>query len=131
MKKIELNQIIDDDYTPNVILDPETGECEISGDSYIDNAYTFYKDIIEWFEEFCSDTKRTLKLDIKLSYYNTSSTDCIYEILNIIKEFQDKGGKVDLKWHISEEDEDLEKEIKDFESYLNIHIEIVKVPEQP
>ena len=35
-------------FTPNVILDADTGNCEISGESYLEYTGEFYDQIISW-----------------------------------------------------------------------------------
>ena len=63
--------------------------------------------------------------DINLSYYNTSSSKHILEILYILKDFETQGGSVTVNWYYSEEDADIEEEIEDFEIESGLKINLI------
>jgi hypothetical protein len=48
-------------------------------------------------------------------------------MLEILKSYEDKGGKVTVKWYYDEEDPDVEDEVKDFEIESGLDIELVKM----
>lgn len=102
-------------YIPSVHFDANTGLLEITGESYLEDTKGFYDPILNWINEFTTDSEIPITLNIRLDYYNTSSSRSIMEILYILKEFEDKGGFVQVNWYYSEDDVDIEEEIEDFE----------------
>lgn len=108
---------------PYINFNAETGVCEIEGQSYITNTYAFYEPIYAWLEEF---TSRTPKIDfnIKITYFNTSSSKCILEILRILRRFRDRKGDLHVTWHLNKLDEDLEDEVQYFSMATGIDIDL-------
>jgi hypothetical protein len=108
---------------PYINFNAETGICEIEGQSYITNTYAFYEPIYTWLEDF---TKKTSKIDfnIKITYFNTSSSKCILEILRILRRFRDTKGNLNVTWHLNKQDEDLEDEVQYFSAATGVDISL-------
>ena len=73
--------------TPEVILDYENKIFEINGESYPENSDKFYFPVIKWISEYCKDITKELKLNINLTYFNTSSSKALLDIFDILKDF--------------------------------------------
>ncbi len=72
--------------TPQVILNKEIGLIELSGDSYPENAFEFFKPIIEWIElYFKESTNLKTIINIKLKYFNSATTSILFNLFDIIK----------------------------------------------
>ncbi len=125
MKSIRIHGSKDSYFVPDIHFDAETGICHISGESYLENPREFYSPLIDWLNEYLSD-KGSLELDIKLTYFNTSSSRFLFKIITTLKNAVDKGAHVTVKWHYYDDDEEMLEEIEDFESQSNL--EILKVP---
>jgi hypothetical protein len=110
---------------PYINFNAETGVCEIEGQSYITNTYAFYEPIYNWLERFIDYTHKEIDFNIKITYFNTSSSKCILEILRILRRFRDKGGKLFVTWHLNKQDEDLEDEVQYFSIATGIEINLV------
>ena len=57
---------------PYVSFDAETGVCEISGESYIDNTAEFYDRLLNWLDQYIKGVKKPITFRFKLTYFNTS-----------------------------------------------------------
>jgi len=101
-------------FTPSVSLNSNTGDCEISGQSYLENTTSFYQQIIDWMKGYVQTVKGPIKLKLFLTYFNTSSSKCLAELLWILKDYQGDGGAVEVNWHYEDWDEDMRKEGEDF-----------------
>ncbi len=110
---------------PYINFNIETGICEIEGQSYITNTYAFYEPIYSWLEEFIKKTTKKIEFNIKITYFNTSSSKCILEILRILKKFREKGGILTVSWHLSRLDEDLEDEVQYFSIATGVDIDLI------
>jgi hypothetical protein len=126
MDNITLKSSPDTPYFPEVNFDADTGVCEISGESYMEETYKFYLPLVNWIKEYIKNTNNKIELVIKLIYLNTSSTKCILDMLEVLKEYKDKGGDVKVIWYYDTEDPDMVDEVEDFEVESDIKIELRK-----
>ena len=113
-------------YFPEVNFNLDTGECEIKGESYMEETYKFYLPLINWIKEYAKDVKKRLDLNIKLVYLNTSSTKCVLDILEILKDYEDQGGDVKVNWYFDKGDPDMVDEVEDFEAESGIKIKLIE-----
>jgi len=111
-------------YYPIVSFNYQTGICEISGESYMEETYKFYEPIILWLQNYIAE-KKSIVLNVKLTYFNTSSSRFILEIFYILKKYTDAGGDVRINWHYKNDDPDILTEINDFMEEANIKITII------
>lgn len=124
MENITLTSSPTTPYFPEVKFDANKGVCEISGESYMEETYKFYLPLINWLKEFTKDVKNPVELNIKLIYLNTSSTKCVLDMLEILKDFEDAGGKVKVNWYYDKSDPDMVDEVEDFEAESGMKIEL-------
>ena len=111
--------------TPTVQFTFETGVCEISGESFLEETSKFYAPLIEWIKDYLSKVGKHLTFSIKLTYFNTSTSKWILNILNTLKEYENSGGKVTVNWYCYEDDIDMQDDIEDYQ--LDTGINITKI----
>lgn len=100
-------------YVPDVHFDVETGHCLLSGESYLENTWDFYNNLLDWLRSFAA-SGRPIKFDFRLKYFNTSSSKGILQLLEFLKSYQEKGGQIEIHWYYRADDEDLLEEAEDF-----------------
>ncbi len=113
-------------FIPTVDFNAETGVCTLSGESFLEDTLEFYDPLVQWLEEFITEVKKPLIFNIKLTYFNTSTSRSILDLLNIIKEYEDEGGEIEVNWHYDEDDIDMEEDIEDY--MLDTDLEINMIP---
>ncbi len=112
-------------YVPTVDFNAETGICTISGKSYLEETSVFYLKLLEWLQQYFEEEKKAVQFNIKLSYYNTSSSRSILDILDLLKIYEEDGGEVEVNWYCRDIDyEVVKEEVEDFmeESELEINL---------
>ncbi len=113
---------------PNVNFDATSGDCELSGESFMEDSKIYYTEIISWLHEFHETEKsKTLTFNIKLSYFNTSSSKMLYELLKVLQDFSDDGQDVVINWHYDSSDSELEDDIADL--CFDVSIDVNQIPE--
>jgi hypothetical protein len=112
-------------FKPSVLLNAETGLCEIAGESYLEEATLFYQPVYEWLQEYIK-TKKPILFNFKLSYVNTSSSKHVLFILRLLKEYKDSGGDVVANWYIEPGDTDTEEDVEDYTIISGLQINVVK-----
>lgn len=122
MEDIKIKGERSTDFIPSIDFIVETGECTISGESSIEETEEFYQPLLDWLKDFTEYEKRPLSFNVRLSYYNTSTSRSILNMLHLLKTYEEKGGKVDVVWFYNREDVDEIEEIEDYmiDTGLNI-----------
>ena len=111
-------------FIPHVDFNADTGHCVIEGESYLENTWEFYKQLVDWIKTY-TETGQPLSFDFKLTYFNTSSSKGILEVLEALKDYESKGGSIVLKWYYPEDDEDILEEAEDFVEDTQLDIELI------
>ncbi|MBN1251037.1 MAG: DUF1987 domain-containing protein [Bacteroidales bacterium] len=112
-------------YIPTVDFNYETGICTISGKSYLEDTTIFYLGLLEWLDQYFDEVDKPIEFNVRLSYYNTSSSRSILDIFDILKIYEDNGGTVKVNWYCREIDfEVIKEEVDDYmeESDLKINV---------
>jgi len=99
---------------PTVDFNVSSGICEISGESFLEETGKFYSPLLDWIKEYTSSIRKPITFIFKLSYFNTSTSKWILNILNVLKRFEDNGGEVTINWYYSEDDIDMQDDIEDY-----------------
>lgn len=111
-------------FIPEVKLDASTGNCEISGESYLEDTDEFYNNIINWLETYIKEVNSALVFNFKLTYFNTSSSRSILNVLRVLKKYQDDGGDVTVNWYYPEDDESIAEEAEDYMKDTGLEIQM-------
>lgn len=114
-----------DFFIPSVNFNSGNGICEISGESFLEDTVEFYKPLISWLEQYTQDVKKPLAFIVKLTYFNTSTSRCILDMLNVLKDYEDGGGEVVINWHYDENDIDMEEDIEDYMIDTGLDINLI------
>ncbi len=114
MKDIYIQGSRDVYIVPTVKFLAKQGSCEISGESFLEETIKFYQPLFEWLREFTAEIRKPITFNVKLTYFNTSTSKCILTLLGILKKFEDDGGEVTVNWFYDEDDEDMKDDIEDY-----------------
>ena len=110
-------------YFPKVNFIYGTGVCEIIGESFMEETYKFYAPIMAWLEQYMSEKKKII-FNLKLTYFNTSSSRSILDILDLMKDYRENGGDVEVNWYYDPNDPDMEDEVEDFKIESGVDIQL-------
>ena len=115
---------------PEVSFDPNTGIFLLKGSSIPENSGAIYEPIIDFLKEYKDNTKEKTVLNIELSYFNTSSSKWILNILRMLKEINSEGHTVEINWMYEAEDDEMLEAANDYESILRIPINKIEVQDE-
>ena len=104
-----------------------TGELLISGRSIPENSVEFYEPVIAWLDDYKSSNSNALNIDIRLEYFNTSSSKCILDLFKKLEEIKDSSKDVNVKWYYESDDEDMEEAGQDFQAIISVPMELISV----
>ncbi|TAF35226.1 MAG: DUF1987 domain-containing protein [Cytophagales bacterium] len=102
-------------FIPTVSFNANTGVCSIEGESYLENTWEFYSNLVNWLKRYSEqEPKRPVTLNFKLLYFNTSSSKGILDVLKCLKAHKASGGELTINWFYPEDDDDNVAEAEDF-----------------
>lgn len=101
--------------TPQISYDSREHVLMITGESYPENSFEFYAPVSAWVKEQLA-TENRLRLDINVSYMNSSSTKCMLDLLDLLEDAHQKGGAIEIVWRYDRDNPrslDLAEEFKE------------------
>jgi hypothetical protein len=125
MENLYIEGAHDNYYIPTVDFNASTGVFTISGKSNLEDTNQFYLILLEWLDKYFNEVKKAVQFNLKLTYYNTSSSRSILDIFDLLKLYEENGGIVEVNWYCRELDiEVVREEVEDYmeESDLKINI---------
>jgi hypothetical protein len=73
--------------TPEVVFDPTAGTLLLKGRSIPENSIEFYKPLNDWIDSYAANPGSQTVIEMKLEYFNTSSSKCILDLFKKSKTF--------------------------------------------
>lgn len=125
MENLILKEVPDAPFYPSVNFDVDKGVCELAGESYMEETFKFYSPILDWLKKYKDEGKPSLEFNFKLTYFNTSSSRLILDILDILREFKEAGKQLTINWYYDKQDPDMEDEVEDFMIESGLEIEMI------
>jgi hypothetical protein len=111
--------------TPTVEFNGQQGTLLLAGASYPENAYTFYKPVLDWTKEFTQEIRQPVILKIDLKYLNTSSTKCLMNLLRLLAESEDGGKWVSVHWFYDQGNDTILEVAQEFQTGIKLDFSIV------
>lgn len=91
--------------SPAIQSDWENGVLAMQGDSYPENSYELFHQVIEWIEHYLAEAGRPLRLELHLLYLNTSSIKAVMDIFDLLEAAHQEGKPVAVNWHYDRRNE--------------------------
>ena len=111
------------DDSPQVLLDQEDNQFEISGKSLPEDVVDFYKPVMDWLKEYRKKPNARTEFNLKMIYFNTASSKQIMDILMVFEEMVEEGHEVVVRWQSKKSDEDMQEAGQEYEEMLDIPFE--------
>lgn len=115
--------------TPSVSFSAEEGILELSGRSIPENSIDFYNQLLTWIDDYGSSPKSMTEMNMKLEYFNTSSSKCILDVFKKLENIKKGGNEVIVNWFYESDDEDMLEAGEDYEQIIDIPFSMKEVEE--
>ncbi len=112
--------------TPAISADWDSGVLSMSGDSYPENAFEMYADVIKWVEDFLSNKESPLSLELSLLYLNTSSIKSVMDVFDLIEDAFQNGREVSVRWYYEESNERVSELAEEFKEDCSFPFHILE-----
>jgi len=116
------------DRTPEVRINPQSGEVMFSGESYPENSINFYKPIMDKIEEMCQ-SKTPLTFKFELIYINSSSLGMLRNMMNAIEHHAQQGLPAVVSWQAYEDDDgmrEMGEDLQELYPHIAFEVDIIK-----
>lgn len=110
--------------TPSVHSDFAQGRLSMQGDSYPENSFEFFTNIIAWIENFLAQETTPLTLELGLIYMNTSSVKAMMDIFDLLEEAHLAGRAVRVDWGYDPQNERVRELAEEFREDYTFPFEI-------
>ncbi|HPY68085.1 MAG TPA: DUF1987 domain-containing protein [Bacteroidales bacterium] len=115
--------------TPTVRFDSSAGVFEIRGRSIPENSVEFYKPIVDWLDSYKENPLPKTIVNIRLEYFNTSSSKCILDVFKKLEAIHKAKNDVEVHWYYEEDDEDMLEAGEDYESIIRVPFKMIEIVE--
>lgn len=115
--------------TPSVDFNSETGTLALKGRSIPENSIEFYKPLNDWLDTYSSAPREKTTVDVRLEYFNTSSSKCILDFFKRLEKVNQGSSVVHINWYFETDDEDMEEAGEDYEAIVGLPFKIIEVAE--
>lgn len=102
---------------------------ELKGRSIPENSIEFYKPLNDWIDEYANSPQSQTVVDIKLEYFNTSSSKCILDLFKLLEKLNEKSTQVKINWFYEVDDEDMAEAGEDYQAIIDLPFEMIEVEE--
>jgi len=115
--------------TPSVKFDEKEGVFEIKGRSIPENSVEFYKPLNEWLDNYMQTPLEKTVVNIRLEYFNTSSSKCILDVFKRLEAIHKTKHDVEINWFYEEDDEDMLEAGEDYDSIIKVPFKMIEIVE--
>jgi hypothetical protein len=115
--------------TPSVKFDSDEGIFEIKGRSIPENSVEFYKPLVDWLDIYKESPLVKTVVNIRLEYFNTSSSKCILDVFKKLEAIHRTKNEVEVNWYYEEDDEDMLEAGEDYESIIRVPFKMIEIVE--
>ncbi len=103
------------DRTPRVVFDPQAGRFEMSGESYPEDAASFFGPIMEQLSAFVAeDQGPALHVALEMAYFNSSSAKALMNMFQMLEDAAERGREITVDWYYQAGDDTMEEFGEDF-----------------
>lgn len=113
--------------TPTVKFDATEGILEITGRSIPENSSEFYKPLLEWLDQYKYNALPKTVVNIKLEYFNTSSSKHLLDVFKRLESVAKMKHEVCINWYYEEDDEDMLEAGEDYDSIIRIPFNMIEM----
>lgn len=84
-----------------------SGKIDISGNSILPNAITFFKPVFEWATKYVENPAKLTEVTLKIEYIDTSSVQALFDLLKLLKDIPNYESRLVVNWYFEFDDPEL------------------------
>lgn len=111
--------------TPTIEFDYQSGNLNLKGRSIPENSLEFFQPVLNWIEDYTQRPQVATIVDVKLEYFNTSSSKHLLDMFKKLERLSTNGRQVVINWHYDQEDEDMYEVGQDYQVIVKIPFKLI------
>ena len=111
--------------TPGIDLNLEEGKIKLYGRSSPENSLHFYGPLLNALRADKISTS-FLNVDVRLEYFNTSSSKCLFDIFKLLKRIETSGTELNINWYYEPLDDDMFEAGEDYSDILDLEFNFIE-----
>lgn len=119
--------ILTDGNTPVIKIKSKLKKIEITGRSKMIDPDVFFDNLLKVCENSYHEFKKTLIIDLRLDYLNSSSSKYLYQILAYLQKLAENDGMIQVNWYYEEDDEIILEAGETLQSLFSFDFNLVKM----
>jgi hypothetical protein len=116
--------------SPGVRGEVAAGVLELTGESYPENSFEFFRPVLDWAGALLARDGASFRLELGLTYLNTSSIKCLMDLLDLLEEAHHAGRTVSVIWRYDAENDRALDLAEEFREDLTLPFELVSIPSE-
>ena len=117
-------QLLATNTTPRILLPSKGSEGWIEGNCYPENAFAFFEPVLSWLRNFRKDGGKGMTINVKLDYFNTSSSKCLLDLFQFLQDANAEGAQFGVRWLYCQDDPDMRENGEEFAKDIKLPFEI-------
>lgn len=115
--------------TPAINFNYQSGKLELRGRAIPENSIEFFSPLLKWVKEYIALEPENTIIEMKLEYFNTSSSKYLLDLIKKFEELERAGKKIIVNWHYENNDRDMAEAGEDYQAIVKIPFNIITVEE--
>lgn len=111
---------------PFVLTDGNEGKILISGVSIPDDPKSFFMPLKAWIDDYLTYQSDSLVINFEMFFYNRTTSNYFFKLLHSLKDYNEKGKKIEVNWYYYPNDDDVREDGEDFEYQLKFPIHVIE-----
>lgn len=92
--------------TPSISFRAQEHRLELKGDSYPENAASFYAPVFQWLQTYINTLEgNDVVVDLEISYFNSSSSKVLMDFFDLLDQAASKGNAITINWRYHADNE--------------------------
>lgn len=113
--------------TPLVLIDPARQILLIKGKSSPEDTPKFYNLLFRGLKNYPLTGKNNLFVHICLTYFNSSTAKCLFDLTKLLRQLQNYGLDVKVNWYYEHNDEDMLEAGEDYEQVSQMRFKFISI----
>jgi hypothetical protein len=101
------------------------GEITIEGVAIPESVLEDFKDFTIWFEKYASNPAKKTVVNIRLDYFNTSSSAYLLKIFKNLYVLKTKGNNIVVNWYHEEDDLEIKESGHDYATIVDVELNVL------
>ncbi len=115
-------------WTPEVFFNIDENKLCLVGRSFPEDAATFYTPIVAWLENNIQEFANGFTLEIKLEYFNTSSSKYLLKMFRFLEKYkQNHTIPVQVTWKYFSNDEEMKESGMEYQQFVDVPFEFIEI----